>query len=304
MGDSEGYSKYGVIKRLSVGDNKKTRQAWNKMTGKSYRSGTSFISNLFNGIFDFMNLVFGFSTSDDGPTISDEIQEPIARDEGPEIMRAFIAEDIKNKNPEQSSNIINTIDKPQIIVNGAYISNKGKESQEQAHDITSTAQATGDNTVTVTNDIQQNPEDAAITRQNQLRISMQRIGERYVNHTYSYIKNVKKYEKFEDITNNEYKYYNIDGVNGLVLITSDAEGEEINASDRYGVCDREEDVPEGKTFKKYNKKYYYQDDDGSYIYGRLRLTENAAENYKNNNTTVDKTLHTTHYCYDLLLTSN
>ena len=83
---------------------------------------------------------------------------------------------------------------------------------------------------------------------------MQRIGEWYVNHTYSYIKKVKKYEKFEDMTNNKYKYYNIDGITGLVLITSDAEGDEINASDKYSVCGRAEDVPEGKTFKKYNKK--------------------------------------------------
>ena len=130
VGDDAGWTKYGVKKYLSVGDDPKTKKSWQYTTGKTYKGGSGFLQNLFSSIVDIFKSVFGF-------TGTQCIKEINYVTDPEELYKAIKAEKIKYTNVSLSNAIIRTINTEQNIVQGAEINNKGNEAQKQSEDTSS-----------------------------------------------------------------------------------------------------------------------------------------------------------------------
>ncbi len=126
MGDDTGWTKYGVLKRLSVGDDKKTKQSWNRLTGDSYVGGTGFTNKLFTGIMDMFNSVFGF-------TVTDTIW--ITPEYSPnELVKLILAEEIDTSNPILSDEIRELVNNDKVKNAATKLARKGVKVIKQARD--------------------------------------------------------------------------------------------------------------------------------------------------------------------------
>ena len=104
MGDEAGWTKYGVIKRMSVGDDKSVKQSWNKLTGDSYKGGTNFVIDLLNSLMGNMSgMVSGFTN-----TQSSILEKKYSVDEN-YIVLAYLASDLRLAHPALSSMISSRI---------------------------------------------------------------------------------------------------------------------------------------------------------------------------------------------------
>ena len=131
MGTDAGWTKYGVRKFLSVGDNPKIKNSWNNLTNKSYKGGSSFISSLFSGIVDlFLNFVSGFSQTN-VLEVDSELDKNM-------LAMATYAERIKYQSPTLYQTIYSVIgEHSNYIVDGANIYTNGQVSLKHSQDMTS-----------------------------------------------------------------------------------------------------------------------------------------------------------------------
>ena len=131
MGDEAGWTKYGVLKRLSVGDDKKTKQSWNRLTGDSYGGGSSFLSNFFDNIFNYFSegMVSGFA----GTWSTNVIWHTSGWDSN-EMVKIILAEEISEFNSIVSEEIRELVNNEKIKDAATKIKRKGAKVIKQAKD--------------------------------------------------------------------------------------------------------------------------------------------------------------------------
>ena len=190
MGDDTGWTKYGVLKRLSVGDDEKVKKSWNKLTGDSYKGSTRFLDTLFGDILNIFKGIFGFSNSQNDNVTNTEA-------DAPEIAKALIAERNKNKNPVNSQIILNSVNDSQSIGPGVQLNNKGKEAQKQSEDITTNLNI--DESYEIKQDLILNPEEEKAKRERakaQLLTAINDMGEWYVENVATYFSGGLQTQKY------------------------------------------------------------------------------------------------------------
>ena len=125
MGEEAGWTKYGILKRLSVGDDKSVKASWNKLTHDSYVGGTNFISNLFDGLFDYFGeMVSGFSNSEN--VFSYNLNTG-------EVYRVILAKEFEHLS-EIEDGINSLVDNEKVKEAAAKIARKGSKVIKQSKD--------------------------------------------------------------------------------------------------------------------------------------------------------------------------
>ena len=126
MGDDAGWTKYGVKKYLSVGDNDKTKKSWNKLTNDSYKGGTNFLNDLFGNIFGFLKGVIGFTNTNVVWTTPDY--------DTSELVKVILADQMEYSNKEMSEKIKKLVNNKEVEKAAINISRKGAKVIEQSRD--------------------------------------------------------------------------------------------------------------------------------------------------------------------------
>ena len=176
IGDEAGWAKYGVLKRLSVGDNSSVKQSWNKLTGDSYNGGSKFLSNLFNGLFNyFSGLISGFSNT--------YIQ--IDNLDYSELAKLVYYEKIKYENLDIRNSMIDYYrnDNKQLLIEANAIANKGMVANLQAKDFTSVNRILIDELQTILQpmiDVRQIDPNMTVKK------ALDHMGKWYVENVYTY----------------------------------------------------------------------------------------------------------------------
>ena len=241
------WTKYGAIKKLSVGDNKDAREAWKKLINNSheYKGGSKYLQSLKEAIF------------------------------GSVYLATFI-DRIKYKN-SYISNLLYGVVGPNAYSYGANINNKGKVAQQQAEDAVSDISVViAQYLETVAPHVIENPEEEKAKREklkSKLLDSINLIGKWYADNIATYYKDGLQTETVakakNDKGNSKYRWHRAYVSTESIAIKG---------------CDNaSRDKPE----KNYNIIVLGNSDDLDTIIAKdsvkvLRASDDAVKNYKDN----------------------
>jgi hypothetical protein len=188
MGSSTGWTKYGVLKKESIGDNYKFRYSWNRLTNDNYKSGNFLLHRLFLEAFGLFKKLISFSYT----------YAPIDNLDSLELARAIYLRDLQKENSLVKNSIIKSyISNPELMKSSEFLLNVGRVANKQSQDITTADQIVINELsirlMTVINPLER---DVNMT----LRKALDHIGSWYVNNIFTYQGSEQTVKKIEDGT--------------------------------------------------------------------------------------------------------